>query len=877
MSDFFVVERQGLKKEFQQKQVDPVLYSDSNPEVYFLTDWYFYGKTLNDFKAIMRNRFPGLQYALLYCFPFRAEEKEMSKEVEKFFIRYSIDPKKYIKPGSKIVAMGRANYCITWETSMSPYCFYDTVWNTPRYFDSNTQCWVFPTDSFYIWFNTKDLKTGAPKDNFSRKFFLDQVKRVSEFDFIPKRQPKIPIELVEDPNSFLKDNMHQEKVFWDTETSGFDAFSDFVICITMSFDGTKAFYLPFEKIDINLLSDFFKGKYSIGSNLKFDIRFLYQKGVRNMKVDFDTLHAGHTLNEIRGNGLTAHSYIYTMYGGYDKPLKQYKVDNFNLKSYADIPESILMPYAGMDAAVGYKVYEAQKVHLAEDPELESYFYEYVMPTVDMFAEIELEGILIDWDRVDALSSELLNKAKEKEEEIYKAFGKFVNLNSKQDLGHFLEFKKKWIVIERGKEGYALTNDSVIQEWKKMGYKEAFLLEEHREILSQLNTFIGTTDAEANVEKEEDKSDSFFLNNSEYVRNKKDKKVKSNGMYQYKKHDRKVYPSYSVMLAKSHRHKCKNPNVQNIPKNNQYAKLIRSIFLSPSPEYKILSRDYEGLQLRIAAIMSEDESMINEFKYGDGDLHSVASQGVFAKDVPIEEFKKRVADGELKFKNYRRNGKFLNFRYLFGGGAYSFAQTTLKQEWTIDDCKEYIENKRTHSEPVQIFRNKDTKEIDYYLTVSYDMRESFFSKFEGLRRWHEDSFQLAKEQGYIRSPFGARRLFPELTYIGEDSDGGVVANLEHISLNSPVQNFEICVISKAMLRFRDYVKQNNLKSKLFVTVHDEIGYYVHRDEQFLYDKIREFMSTPLPQYKGVPITTDGNLADPYNKENPTYWGFGEPVE
>ena len=137
-----------------------------------------------------------------------------------------------------------------------------------------------------------------------------------------------------------------------------------------------------------------------------------------------------------------------------------------------------------------------------------------------------------------------------------------------------------------------------------------------------------------------------------------------GLAQHVHKNGRIYPIFQVMMATSHRFKCSNPNLQNIPKD----KAIRSIFQAPDGFY-MAEFDAAGLQLRLVAAQSNDEVMINTFKNSDGDLHSVTARNLFAPDMSIEDFKKRK--GESPYKEMRKSAKFCNFGLVFNTTAKTF--------------------------------------------------------------------------------------------------------------------------------------------------------------------------------------------------------------
>jgi DNA polymerase I-like protein with 3'-5' exonuclease and polymerase domains len=301
---------------------------------------------------------------------------------------------------------------------------------------------------------------------------------------------------------------------------------------------------------------------------KFDLKFLVHNGVDRSAVEiaFDTRNAGHVLNEMRHNKLKVHAWLYTRYGGYDKELEEYKRKYpIAANNYGKIPFDILFPYATMDPIITFRVYEAMKKQFQDIDEkfpmkngwsLSRYFYEIVMPIVNKYVDIELDGMVVNWKEVSKFSKVLDAQIKNTRQQIYKAFQvqeHLLNLDSGQELGTFVEEKMKWPCIERAKvkkkashiclyrgvqsvqsnelQGYYKTNDDCLKKWKNQGYNEADLLLKYRELTTLQKTFVGHED-------------------------------KNTGFWQYRKPDNKVHSNFGVMLTKSHRNYSENPNLQN---------------------------------------------------------------------------------------------------------------------------------------------------------------------------------------------------------------------------------------------------------------------------------------------------------------------------
>jgi len=638
-NDFFIALKPGLNIEQNSKRIEnPILYAtDPNPEIYFLVDTLLKGDLLKNFKLFMKNRFKEVSYAIVYCFEYVPTEKELSRNLKYFFWDHSVKLSEIILPHSKVIAIGRAIHATTFDTDITVQSFNDWVWNKTHFYSPFIKSEVFPVDSIFQWYSLNEKRF---LDNVYRHFLMKQIDFARRFSSFKKRIPSIEIEEVQDVSKFLNDFMGPMKVSIDSETSGLDWLTDYVGCITLSFDGRKGYFLDAKDIPIDLFTEFLKDKYIIGTNFKFDRKFFKMMGIRNLKVDFDTWHAGHTLNEMRSNSLKTHAFVYTLHGGYDLELEKYKRKNPKVK-YTNIPRPMLVKYATMDAIVAFQTHEAQLLQFEEDPDLYEFFLNYMMPSVNTFAEIEEEGVYVNWNKVEEAELLLSKEIDKIRNEIYQIMGEKINIDSGPILGEFLEKKMCFPVIERAKKsvgGYYLTNRNCLEEWSKLGFKLADLLIDYSTYKSIKDTFIGN-------------------------------KKLGTGIWQHKRRDGKVYPVVFSMLARSMRNRYRDPNLQNIPHHHEIlGPMIRSIFDVPSDEFILGDIDYSGLQLRIGAMISGDKNMADAFINLGGDIHSMTAQQTFHPfDMTLEEFMSRKKEHELSEERFM--AKQVNFKFEFGGGAY----------------------------------------------------------------------------------------------------------------------------------------------------------------------------------------------------------------
>ena len=534
---FFQKINPKVSLERQDQLLDPVLYGDpKTSDLYILTSEPNKGFIKYYQKVIEKYVGANTKFCVLYSYIFVPKGND-DKNLGDFVRANSIDTSKYIKPWSKIICTGRAIYTITQETELKTEAFYAYDYVQSWFFDSKTKSWVFPVDDPFKFVSLASKKY---LDTFAFHFFQHQIIACRDLEARPIRLSGLNVVVVDEPNEFLKQYIGKNvKVAWDLETDGLLFYKCHVICLTLSFDGKTGYYLPWSKIDPIVLTDFFEGKYQIGANLKFDVKFLRLNGVENVHVDFDTMAAGHVLNEMRSNSLGSHGWIYTYYGGHEVPLLKYKKAHPAIKNYGQIPKSILADYAAKDAIITYKVYEKELELLEEDrkrrgekPSLYDYFFNEMMPNINMYIQIEMNGIYMDIKRLDDFSTQLRMKQMELEDIIYGEVGHKFNLGSTQELSKVLRYELKWPNLGTlNKSGEFLTGEEALDEWEKRGYKLATVLKQWKEISTFIKTFAGT----------KDKPESGWR-----------RFVDSEGF---------LHPSYQVMMAESGRQKASDPNWQ----------------------------------------------------------------------------------------------------------------------------------------------------------------------------------------------------------------------------------------------------------------------------------------------------------------------------
>lgn len=244
----------------------------------------------------------------------------------------------------------------------------------------------------------------------------------------------------------------------------------------------------------------------------------------------------------------------------------------------------------------------------------------------------------------------------------------------------------------------------------------------------------------------------------------------------------IHTQFNLTSASTGRFTSSKPNMQNVPKRT--TDVIRSLFIPRDENYIFVRADYSQVELRMAAHLSQDPLMIQAYSNND-DIHSLTASKIFNVDIE-------------KITPYQREiGKTTNFRLLYGGGAAKFAQ----------DINFSIEN-----------ANVSTKDAAKY-------KSDFFKTYEKLNPYFNKIINEARSCGYLVTEFGTRRRFFNLEFlVGDEVDSDC-----RRARNFIIQGTCADILKIAMIQIYKEFKSKNLKSKLILTVHDELVFDVFKPE------------------------------------------------
>ncbi|MDO8569341.1 MAG: DNA polymerase [bacterium] len=422
--------------------------------------------------------------------------------------------------------------------------------------------------------------------------------------------------------------------------------------------------------------------------------------------------------------------------------------------------------------------EAKKVIESEldKRKVRKVFEEIEKPIIEVVEEMNERGIKVDKKILKNLSSKYHQELERLEKAIWKEAGEEFNINSPKILSHIL-FDKLQLADKRQKKtptGALSTKESELEKLKDKHPIIALVLE-YRELAKLLSTYI-------------DAIPPLLDKNS------------------------RLHSTFLQAGTTTGRMASNNPNLQNIPNKTLLGRVIRNAFVVEKG-FKLVSLDYSQIELRIAAILSQDKKLIEIFKSGV-DVHMGVAMRVFK--VPKE----------LVDKSMRTKAKAINFGILYGMGV-----NALKANLGVD------------RKEAQEFYNE------------------YFETFTDLAKYLDKIKAEATRKGYAETLFGRRRYF-----VGLKSPLPYVrAQAERMAINAPMQGTQADLIKIAMKKIDEYIKSEKHEHDihLVLQVHDELVYEI-RDS--LVNKagrhFKQLMETVLPEAKtfDVPIVVEVEVGE-----------------
>ena len=260
-----------------------------------------------------------------------------------------------------------------------------------------------------------------------------------------------------------------------------------------------------------------------------------------------------------------------------------------------------------------------------------------------------------------------------------------------------------------------------------------------------------------------------------------------------KKDGRIHTCYNQAVAATGRLSSNNPNLQNIPIRTEKGREIRKAFIPRDEDHVLVSADYSQVELRIMASFAGDESMIEAFRQGR-DIHRTTAAKIYK--IPLEE-----VDSVMRSK-----AKTANFGIIYGISAFGL------------------------SERLSIPRRE-----------AADIIKAYFEEFPAVKNYMDQVVNQARENEFVETILGRRRYLRDINSRNATMRGFAERN----AINAPIQGTAADIIKMAMINIHKWMKQEKLKSKMILQVHDELVFDVHRDElDLVKDRIPDFMQNAI---------------------------------
>lgn len=279
-------------------------------------------------------------------------------------------------------------------------------------------------------------------------------------------------------------------------------------------------------------------------------------------------------------------------------------------------------------------------------------------------------------------------------------------------------------------------------------------------------------------------------------------------------DNRIHTTYNQTVTATGRLSSSNPNLQNIPVRTAEGNKIRNAFAPKDKEnYLILSADYSQIELRLLAHITEDKHLSEAFNRGI-DVHTLTASKVF--EVPVEEVTK-----EMRYK-----AKAVNFGIIYGQSKYGLAKAL----------------------------GISNKEAEEFIS-------KYFATYPRVKAYMEGTILEAEKKGYVETIFGRKRyLETELA-----SSNAMIREFgKRAAINQPMQGTAADLMKIAMIEFSKKLKENNLKSKMIIQVHDELVVEVLKSELDEVTKLVK-VAMELNQPLSVPLVVDVNVGESWKEQ------------
>jgi DNA polymerase-1 len=351
------------------------------------------------------------------------------------------------------------------------------------------------------------------------------------------------------------------------------------------------------------------------------------------------------------------------------------------------------------------------------------------PLVRVLAKMEVAGIAVDIARLRAISEELVFEASRLENEVQQLAGEEFNVNSTQQLRRILFEKLALVPQKRTKTGYSTDAQSLLRLRDAHPLVETLL--RYREVEKLRSTY-------------------------------------GEGLLAEVAPDGRIHASFNQTVARTGRLSSDQPNLHNIPVRSLIGRRFREAFV-PSRGAELLIADYDQIELRVIAHLSDDPGLVEAFRSGV-DIHNATAARVYG----VEPENVTLA--------MRSKAKMISYGLAYGMEAYGLSQRLGVE---VDEAAAIL--------------------------------AQYFAAFPNVKRYMERSVAEARARGYTETLLGRRRYLPEL----DASNYRVRQAAERQAMNAGIQGLAADIFKVALVRLDEAFESRELSSRIVLQVHDEI--------------------------------------------------------
>ena len=401
-------------------------------------------------------------------------------------------------------------------------------------------------------------------------------------------------------------------------------------------------------------------------------------------------------------------------------------------------------------------YWRQQREFEKYPKLKRVFLQLDLPMIPVLYKIEKKGMKIDFGYFKELEKGYEAQLAELTTEIYKLAGMDFNVNSTIQLSYvlFRQLELPTKGIKKTQKGFS-TGAKELEKLKDLHPIVPKIIE-YRELAKLVNTYVVPLPNLADIEG-------------------------------------RVHTTFTQDVTATGRLSSLNPNLQNIPTRTEEGKKIRGGFIV-DPGKVMISADYAQFELRLAAALSGDEALVEDFNSGT-DIHTKTAAEVYGIEM------KEVT------KAQRRLAKVVNFGIIYGMSAKGLADAT---GMTVGEAKEFV---------------------DHYFELRKPIREQ-------LNKYLEQ----ARKEGFVETYFGRRRPTPDV----RSANFVVRLGAERAAQNMPIQGTEADLVKLAMIRLDKELPEG---AEMIMQVHDSIMVEVSPEKaEETKEVMKRVMEGVAPEFK-----------------------------